>query len=211
MICDWWVSIRFVGFFVSRLVACDRNKYWRPRKTQLWRRLLNFRVRVFVNSAVCTLFVLLKQKLVLGANMSSCQTPGSKLYSGIDISLGNAHKRASPWVNNNENHFQVESTVVMWETLAINLFGWLTYFKSILTSLQALQCILCLSHIRHSFIWTTPPLRQNQILGATWLAATRVFYQDKRENTGNDVACSNNLCSVYSYRQELYEIQNFIN
>ena len=129
----------------------------------------------------------------------------------IDISLGNAHKRASPWVNNNENHFQVESTVVMWETLAINLFGWLTYFKSILTSLQALQCILCLSHIRHSFIWTTPPLRQNQILGATWLAATRVFYQDKRENTGNDVACSNNLCSVHSYRQELYEIQNFIN
>ena len=37
------------------------------------------------------------------------------------------------------------------------------------------------------------------------------FSQGKRENIGNEVACSNNLCSVYSYKQELYEIQNFIN
>ena len=25
MICDWWISIRFVCFYVSRFVACDRN------------------------------------------------------------------------------------------------------------------------------------------------------------------------------------------
>ena len=61
------------------------------------------------------------------------------------------------------------------KTLAINLFWWLTYFKSILTSLQTLQCILCLPHIKHNFTRTTPPLRQNQILGASWLATTRVL------------------------------------
>ena len=25
LICDWWISIRFVCFCVSRFVACDRN------------------------------------------------------------------------------------------------------------------------------------------------------------------------------------------
>ena len=25
MICDWWISIRFVCLCVSRFVACDRN------------------------------------------------------------------------------------------------------------------------------------------------------------------------------------------
>ena len=25
MICDWWISIQFVCFLVSRFVACDRN------------------------------------------------------------------------------------------------------------------------------------------------------------------------------------------
>ena len=24
MICDWWISIRFVSFCVSRFIACDR-------------------------------------------------------------------------------------------------------------------------------------------------------------------------------------------
>ena len=51
-ICHWWISICFGCFCVSRLVACDRNYDWRQRKTQLWRRLLNFRVRMFVKSAV---------------------------------------------------------------------------------------------------------------------------------------------------------------
>ena len=51
VICDWWISIRFVCFCVSRFVACDRNYDWRQRKTQSWRRLLNFRVRVFMKSA----------------------------------------------------------------------------------------------------------------------------------------------------------------
>ena len=54
VICDWWISIRFVCFCVSRFVACDRNFDWRQRKTQLWKRLLNFRVRMFVKSAVNT-------------------------------------------------------------------------------------------------------------------------------------------------------------
>ena len=50
-ICHWWISICFGCFCVSRFVACDRNYDWRQRKTQLWRRLLNFRVRMFVKSA----------------------------------------------------------------------------------------------------------------------------------------------------------------
>ena len=33
-------------------VACDHNYDWRQRKTQLWRRLLKYRVRMFVKSAV---------------------------------------------------------------------------------------------------------------------------------------------------------------
>ena len=52
LICDWWISIRFVCFCVSRFVVCDRNYDCRQRKTQLWRRLLNFRDRMFVQSAV---------------------------------------------------------------------------------------------------------------------------------------------------------------
>ena len=51
-VCDWWISIRFVCFCVSRFVSCDRNYDWQQRKTQLWRRLLTFRVRMFVKSAV---------------------------------------------------------------------------------------------------------------------------------------------------------------
>ena len=43
MICDWCVS---------RFVACDRNCDWWQRKTQLWRQLLNFGIRMFVKSAV---------------------------------------------------------------------------------------------------------------------------------------------------------------
>ena len=53
-VCDLWlgISIRFVCFGVSRFVACDRNYDWQQQKTHLWRRLLNFRVRVFLKSAV---------------------------------------------------------------------------------------------------------------------------------------------------------------
>ena len=50
MVCDWWISIRFVCFCVSRFVACDCNYDWRQRKMQLRRRLLNF--CMFVKSAV---------------------------------------------------------------------------------------------------------------------------------------------------------------
>ena len=48
-----WFSIHFVCLCVSRFVACNRNYDWRQQKTQLlWRRLLNFRVHMFVKSAV---------------------------------------------------------------------------------------------------------------------------------------------------------------
>ena len=53
-ICHWWISIRFGCFCVSMFVACDRNYDWGQQKTQLWGRLLNFRVRMFVKSAVIT-------------------------------------------------------------------------------------------------------------------------------------------------------------
>ena len=52
MVCDWWISIHCVCSCVSRFVACDRN-YDQPQwKMQLWRWLLNFRVRMFLKSAV---------------------------------------------------------------------------------------------------------------------------------------------------------------
>ena len=52
VICDWWMSIRFMCFCVSRFVACDHNYDWRQRETQLWRRPISFRVRVFLKSTV---------------------------------------------------------------------------------------------------------------------------------------------------------------
>ena len=52
LICDWKISIRFVCFCVSRFVTYDRNYDWRQPKTQLWRRRLNFRVRMFLKSTV---------------------------------------------------------------------------------------------------------------------------------------------------------------
>ena len=52
--------MRFVCFCVSRFVACGRNYDWRQRKTRLWRRLLNFRVCMFVKSAVKVFCVLLQ-------------------------------------------------------------------------------------------------------------------------------------------------------
>ena len=47
----WFVIGGFRSVF-SGFVACDRNYDWRQRKTELWRRLLNVRVRMFVKSAV---------------------------------------------------------------------------------------------------------------------------------------------------------------
>ena len=51
---SWFVICGFrsvLRFSVSRFVARDRNYDWGQRKTQLWRWLLNFRVRMFVKSA----------------------------------------------------------------------------------------------------------------------------------------------------------------
>ena len=63
-ICHWWISICFGCFCVSRFVACDRNYDWRQRKTQLWGRLLNFRVRMIVKSAVMQYKLYSRTKLI---------------------------------------------------------------------------------------------------------------------------------------------------
>ena len=52
MVCELWILNRFVCFSVLRCVACHRNYDWRHQKMHLWRRLLNFRVRVFLKSTV---------------------------------------------------------------------------------------------------------------------------------------------------------------
>ena len=51
------ILTKWKALCVSRFLARDRNYDWRQRKTQLWRRHLNFRVRVFVKSAVIDLLV----------------------------------------------------------------------------------------------------------------------------------------------------------
>ena len=52
MVCDLWLADLdpFCVFLCFKVR--DRNCDWRQRKTQLWRRLLNFTVRMFVKSAV---------------------------------------------------------------------------------------------------------------------------------------------------------------
>ena len=45
MVCELWISNRFVCFSVSRFVACHRNYDWRQQKMHLWRRILNSRVK----------------------------------------------------------------------------------------------------------------------------------------------------------------------
>ena len=56
MVCDFdrWILMCFVCFCVSRFIACD-NKIMQidgGEKTQLWRWLLNFTVRMFLKSPV---------------------------------------------------------------------------------------------------------------------------------------------------------------
>ena len=54
-VCDCWILICFVYFCVSGFITCDCNKKnyeWQQWKTQLWRRLWNFRVHVFLKSTV---------------------------------------------------------------------------------------------------------------------------------------------------------------
>ena len=50
MICDWWISIRFVCFCVSRFFACDR--FLTAAKNAVVKEALTFNVRMFVISAV---------------------------------------------------------------------------------------------------------------------------------------------------------------
>ena len=87
VICDWWISIRFVCFCVSRFIACDRNYDWRQQKTQLWRQLLNFKVRMFVKSVVRTLTNYWLGKQQHGGHLSRPYTGDLKFFEvgGCDI------------------------------------------------------------------------------------------------------------------------------
>ena len=61
MICDWWISIHFVCFCVSRFVSCDRDYDWRHWKTQLRRQLLSFRVCMFMKGAVIKMIMIITE------------------------------------------------------------------------------------------------------------------------------------------------------
>ena len=51
MVCDLWlVDLDPFLWVPSKFVAYDRNYDWRQRKTQLWRRVLNFRVLWLISS-----------------------------------------------------------------------------------------------------------------------------------------------------------------
>ena len=67
----WWFVI---GGFRSVLCVSvsfkGRNYDWRQRKTQLWRRVLNFRVRMFVKSAVIHCFEENNDKYTLARNVN---------------------------------------------------------------------------------------------------------------------------------------------
>ena len=76
LFCDWWILIHFVCFCVSsfkvhsqRFIACDHNHDWQQQKAYLWRRLLNFRVCVFLKSTAVknTCTVPFKSKLRLNS------------------------------------------------------------------------------------------------------------------------------------------------
>ena len=77
MVCDWWISISFVCFCISGSVACDRIYDWRQGKTQLGRRLLNFRVRVFLKSAVADFIAFPTKSITISQNR--CE--GSRLVA----------------------------------------------------------------------------------------------------------------------------------
>ena len=80
MVCDLWlVDFDFVCFCVSRFVACDHNYGWRQRKTQLWRRLMNFRVRIFVKSVVIR--IILPSQWINDQNKLTQQFPEFFSYS----------------------------------------------------------------------------------------------------------------------------------
>ena len=94
VICDWWISILFVCFCVSRFVACDCNYDWRQWKMQLWRWLLNLRVCMFVKSAV-----------VNGGCQSSNLCHAMDHSRGALVALGRPHR--IDWGNNEQMHVKL--------------------------------------------------------------------------------------------------------
>ena len=57
---------------VSRFVACDLND-WRQRKTQLWRQLLNLKVRMFVKCVVSAHLKLTSLLVCIAQNVATYQ------------------------------------------------------------------------------------------------------------------------------------------
>ena len=96
-------------FCVSRFVACDRNYDWRERKTQLWTRLLNFRVRMFVKSTVMWLKCSLSRK--------NCFLPYSRLFSSNSRYL-------KPFSISLEGSSYRESTVFQIQDSSVSSISW---------------------------------------------------------------------------------------
>ena len=69
-----------VCFCVSRFVACDRNYDFRQRKT----RLLNFRVRMFVKSAVIHLHACPAPLWLVGNNVRQSKTALDSEFLAVD-------------------------------------------------------------------------------------------------------------------------------
>ena len=87
----------------------------------------------------------------------------------------------------------------MWKNFAINLVWWPLYFKGILSSLQVLQCILCLFSQQRQYYTQLLPLPWGKsFLGATWPAATRVIFEARERTMGTKLIWSLSACIVGS-------------
>ena len=90
------------------------------------------------------------------------------------------------------------------KSLAINLFSWQTYFKTILSTLQPL-CIVSFLQQRQFHTLLLLPWRKSlfapRFLGFKWPVATRVLSRSKSENPGNEVDLS-----IPSYLTELNNV-----
>ena len=102
----------FLCFCVSRFVACDRNYDWQQRKTQLWRRLLNFRVRMFVKRAV----KLPKNEAVFRLKALVFKTPRSAWFS-LHLT----------WKPNNFFYWSTQSIYKYWQSQKLIIFVYVKF------------------------------------------------------------------------------------
>ena len=90
----------------------------------------------------------------------------------------------------------------MWKTFAINLVWWPLCFKGILSSLQVLQCTLCLFSQQRQYYTQLLPLPWGKsllaptVLGTTWPAATRVIFEARERTLGTKLIWSLSACIV---------------